>query len=300
MMQRPRPPQPCPRLLATEEIVDVTRAHIKSLHTIRNDLVRDVRIQDATFASVVRPLANAQHAIEDVSGMIAVLGYASPDASARNAAEEARSLWNEAFSDFSDRHDVYLLLQAVQNRGEALDPESGKYLDELLTDFVRCGHGKLPPEGILEYVTRRNSIDKLRSEFTRNVRNASGGIWFSRTELQGVLEQDISRFHAAGKARTDKPSDKAKAWFVTLSKHDVTAILQYGEDPEVRRRVYLANNSKLAENIPIFKEVISLRDTNARQLGYASHAAYRLELLRGSISSWKILNKFSCQREHKR
>jgi metallopeptidase MepB len=286
MMQRPRPPQPCPRLLATEEIVDVTRAHIKSLHTIRNDLVRDVRIQDATFASVVRPLANAQHAIEDVSGMIAVLGYASPDASARNAAEEARSLWNEAFSDFSDRHDVYLLLQAVQNRGEALDPESGKYLDELLTDFVRCGHGKLPPEGILEYVTRRNSIDKLRSEFTRNVRNASGGIWFSRTELQGVLEQDISRFHAAGKARTDKPSDKAKAWFVTLSKHDVTAILQYGEDPEVRRRVYLANNSKLAENIPIFKEVISLRDTNARQLGYASHAAYRLEKRLAKTTAW--------------
>lgn len=286
MTRYPVPPQPCPKLIATEDIVDATKAHIQSLHTTRDEIVRSVKIEDATFENVVKPLANAQHAIEDSSGMIAVLRYASPDASARKAADEARNLWNKAFSEFSDRHDIYLLLQAVKNRNEALDAESEKYLDELLDDFLRCGHGCLTAEGVLEFVTRRNSIHKLRSEFTRNVRNASGGVWFSETELEGVLEQDLSCFHATGKARTDKPIDDTKAWFVTLSKHDVIAVLQYAKDANVRQRVYLANHSKLAENLPIFKEVISLRDANARQLGYKSHAAYRLEKRLAKTSKW--------------
>jgi len=286
MTQRPRPPQPCPRLIPTEDIVELTRAQIESLHTVRNEIVRDVKIEDATFENVVRPLANAQHAIEDSSGMIAVLRYASPDASARKAAEEARNLWNKAFSEFSDRHDVYLSLQAVKNRHEKLDAESEKYLDELLIDFERCGHGRLTPEETTEYVTRRNTIDKLRSEFTRNVRNASGGIWLSKVELEGVLEQDIFRFQAAGEGRTDKPADSTKTCFVALSKHGTTAILQYGTNARTRKRVYLANHSKLVENLPISKEVISLRDANARQLGYPSHATYRIETRLAKTTDW--------------
>jgi metallopeptidase MepB len=186
----------------------------------------------------------------------------------------------------SGRHDVYLLLQAVKDRDEALDAESAKYLDGLLSDFVRCGHGRLTPGGILEYVTRRNTIDKLRSDFTRNVRNALGGIWFSKAELEGVLEQDLSRFHTAGDAQTDKPIDISKNLFVSLNKHDVDAVLQYGKNSDVRRRVYSANHAKLAENLPIFKEVISLRDANARQLGHASHAAYRLENRLAKTTTW--------------
>lgn len=286
MAQRLQPPQLCPSLPAAGDILNITKAQIVFLHTVRNEIVKDVKIEDAAFENVVRPLANAQHSIEDSSGMIAVLRYASPDASARKAAEEARTLWNKAFSEFSDRHDVYLLLQAVRDRHEALGAESEKYLHELLTDFERCGHGRLTPGETKEYVTRRNTIDKLRSEFTRNVRNASGGIWFSKPELEGLLEQDLARFYAAGEGRTDKPVDSTKTWFVALSKHATTAVLQYGTNAETRKRVYLANNSKLSENLPILKEIISLRDANARRLGYASHAAYRIETRLAKTTDW--------------
>jgi metallopeptidase MepB len=286
MTQRPKPPQPCPKLTAVENIVEVTKAHIESLHKVRNDIVRDVQIEDATFEDVIRPLADAQHAIEDTSGMIAVLRYASPDSEVREAAEEARNLWNKAFSEFSDRHDFYLLLQAVKDRNEALDAESAKYLEDLLSDYVRCGHGRLTSKDVHEYVIRRNNIDKLRNEFTMNARNNSEGIWFSETELKGVLEQDLSRFRAAADAQTKNPLGHSQACYVALNKHNVTAILQYGDNSEVRRRVYLANNSKLADNLPIFKEVITLRDANARQLGFASHAAYRIETRLAKTTRW--------------
>ncbi|KAI5253395.1 zincin [Aureobasidium subglaciale] len=147
-MKRRQPPQTYPQLVATDEILSLTKHHIETLRKARNDIVRDVTPQNATFENVVRPLINAQHTIEDSSGMITVLRYASPDTATRKAAEVARDLWNEAFSEFSDRQDIYILIQAVKNRAEPLDPESTRYPEELLADFVRCGHGVPTREGI--------------------------------------------------------------------------------------------------------------------------------------------------------
>jgi metallopeptidase MepB len=151
---------------------------------------------------------------------------------------------------------------------------------------VRCGHGRLTPKDVHEYVTRRNEIDKLRSEFTRNVRHNSEGIWISETELEGVLEQDLSRFRAAADAQTGKSLNDSQACYVALNKHNITTMLQWANDSKVRKRVYLANNSKLASNLPIFKKVITLRDANARHLGFASHAAYRLETRLAKTTRW--------------
>lgn len=286
-MQHQTPPQQCPRLIPTDEILTLTEQHINTLRTARNNIVKDITPSTATFLTVVKPLAEAQHSIEDFFGMIAMLRYASPDANARAAAEQARSLWNLAFSEFADRSDVYILLQAVKDRNEDLDAESAKYLDELLADFVRCGHGVLDPEGIAEYVARRNKIDKLRAEFTRNVRNCEQGIWLSESELEGVLDQDIARFRNAGENQPDRDSsDGNKTCFVALNKHDVGAVLQYATNSEVRKRMYIAHAAKLPENLSIFDEALRLRDLNARQLGYKSHAAFRLEKRLAKTTQW--------------
>ncbi|KAH0272722.1 peptidase family M3, partial [Aureobasidium melanogenum] len=286
-MQHQIPPQQYPQLIPTDKILTLTEQHINTLRTARNNIVKDITLSTATFLTVVKPLAEAQHSIEDSFGMIAMLRYASPDANARAAAEQARSLWNLAFSEFADRSDVYILLQAVKDRNEDLDAESAKYLDELLADFVRCGHGVLDAEGIAEYVARRNKIDELRAEFTKNVRNCEQGIWLSEYELEGVLEQDITRFRNAGaKQPRRNSSDGNKTCFVALNKHDVGAVLQYATNSEVRKRMYIAHAAKLPENLSIFDEVLRLRDLNARQLGYKSHAAFRLEKRLAKTTQW--------------
>ncbi|KAI5273138.1 zincin [Aureobasidium subglaciale] len=285
-MERRQPPQPYPPLVATDEILSLTKHHIETLRKARDDIVRNVTPQDATFENMVRPLINAQHTVEDCSGMIAVLRYASPDIATRKAAEVARGLWNEAFGEFSDRQDIYILLQAVKDRDEPLHPESTRYLEELLADFVRCGHGILTRGGISEYVTRRAAIDELRGEFTKNVRSASGGIWFSEDELDGILDQDFLRFRAAGKTQVDDNITDSRTCFVSLNKHDINTVLQYAKSADTRRRAYITNSSKLPKNLPIFKEVILLRDKSARQLGYTSHAAYRLEKRLAKNTDW--------------
>lgn len=59
------PPQPCPDLIAQDEIIPITIRNINKLRETREKVVRDVSVQAATYKNVVQPLADAEHTIED-------------------------------------------------------------------------------------------------------------------------------------------------------------------------------------------------------------------------------------------
>lgn len=220
-------PQACPKLIAQDEIVPLTRGNIDKLREVREKVVRNVSLQAATYKSVVTPLADAQHAIEDSYGVMEMLKYAAPDDRTRQASEEANHLWDLAWSEFNNDHDVYLLLQAVKDRNKDLEAEHAKYLDELLADFLRCGHGRLPYEGIADFLERRNRIDSLRNEYTRNIREASGGMWFAEADLDGVPywsktdPDSVTLRSLHNERKTTRDSDDC---FVKLTYSDFSAV----------------------------------------------------------------------------
>lgn len=125
MAHQRSPPQACPKLIAQDEIVPLTRGNIDKLREVREKVVRNVSLQAATYKSVVTPLADAQHAIEDSYGVIEMLKYAAPDDRTRQASEEANHLWDQAWNEFNNDHNVYLLLQAVKDRNKDLEAERG-------------------------------------------------------------------------------------------------------------------------------------------------------------------------------
>lgn len=123
MAHQRSPPQACLKLIAQDKIFPLTRGNIDKLREVREKVFRNVSLQAATYESVVTPLADAQHAIEDSYGVIEMLKYAAPDDRTRQASEEANHLWDQAWSEFNNDHDVYLLLQAVKDRNMHLEAE---------------------------------------------------------------------------------------------------------------------------------------------------------------------------------
>ncbi|KXH39139.1 peptidase family M3 [Colletotrichum salicis] len=88
-----------------------------------------------------------------------------------------------------------------------------------------------------------------------------------------------------GGGRDDVPEERGKR-FVTLERADYDAVLRYVRDPETRRRVYVAFDNRFPDNMPLFKEMLILRDENARMLGYGSHAEFRVERRVGPSTGW--------------
>ena len=91
---------------------------------------------------------------------------------------------------------------------------------------------------------------------------------FDREELAGVPEDLVNSLEESdGKL---KVTTKYPHFFPVTRKCRV---------PTTRRRMNVAFNSRcMKENTPILEELVELRQKHAELLGYASHAAYILEV----------------------
>ncbi|KAJ9148665.1 Metallopeptidase [Pleurostoma richardsiae] len=276
-------PQMPPKVLSAAELIPTMRNILREQAAARDAVVRTVSPSSATFANSIKPLIDVENRTQGEIAVIAMLRYASPDQAAREASDEAIGLLHEFESDFTAREDLYHIIKAVKDKAEDLDPESVKYLDQLLLDFTRCGQGRLSQDDIKLYLAGRNHIDSLRREYNRNIRNDDEGVWFSPEELDGVPEPDLARFQDG--SGTEEP-DKEGLKFVRFTRADVNAVLQYAKSPITRKKLYVANENKLPQNVDLFKEVIVRRDQNARLLGYPSHAAFRLEARVAKSPAW--------------
>jgi metallopeptidase MepB len=264
-------------MISAEEIIPTTKRILEEFRAVRNAVSQSVIPSTACFENVVQPLIDVENRVQGELGVIAMLRYATPDQAAREASDEAVRLMGESDAEFTAREDLYLLIKAVTDKAEHLDVEAAKFLATTLTDFRRCGHGVLNGDQIKSYLNTRNEIDNLRSEFNRNIRDEGGGLWCSLEELDGVPEEDISLF---------PEGDEKGTRFVPFRKAELESIMKYARNPLTRKKMYVGDAHKLAQNLSIFRDVIIRRDQNARLLGYGSHAAYRLEKRVAKSPAW--------------
>ncbi|KAF5510323.1 Saccharolysin [Colletotrichum siamense] len=256
---------------------------IKEQSDTWNHVAATIDPASATFDTAIRPLINVDNETQGRIAVIAMLRYASPDQLAREASDAAIGLLRQWDSERVARKDFYHLLKAVEDKAEEVHFEDAKFLKSNIQQFTRGGHGRLDQDQVAVYLNRRNQIDELRQQYNRNYRNDDGGIWLSLDELEGVPAEDLARFLSRQHSTEASTKDKA---FVRFTRADVNAVLQYATTPSSRKRVYVANERKVPENVDLFKQVIDLRDENARLLGYESHAAFRLEARVAKTTTW--------------
>ena len=67
-----------------------------------------------------------------------------------------------------------------------------------------------------------------------------------------------------------------------------TLLCNFARNPATRKKVSFRNSTRLARNVDLFQEVILKRDENARLLGYASHAAFRIERHVAKSADWVV------------
>lgn len=280
VLQMGRPPQPLPKMFSTEDIIPKTKTVLNELRAVWNLVAESVTPSSACFENAIQPLIDVENQTQGTLGVVTMLRYASPDPAARAASEAAVGLMSACSSELTVRDDLYRIVTAVKDRHEDLGPEAAKYLDILLTDFTRCGHGRLDADQVKQYLDKRNEIDALRRDFTRNIRECDDGMWLSLEELEGVPQAEIDRF-SKGK---EGPNEGMLC--IRTQSADPDLIMRHATNPRTRKRVYLAEMAGLEKNVDLLREIILKRDENARLLGYSSHAAFRLERRVAKTVEW--------------
>ncbi|KAK7726088.1 hypothetical protein SLS53_009541, partial [Cytospora paraplurivora] len=266
------PPQPLPRMLAANEIVPTMERIIANRKAVHEAVANTVMPETASFQNVIRPWLEAEDRDAGIWQVIDMYRYAAPDQATRDAAEEATRLMSERGFDHVLRRDLYLLVKGASERDDAPDEESKKAVSRLLREFEDVGHGKLSPEQRKKYLETRKEIDRLCQMFNQNLREKTEGIWFKPEELSGVAPSELEGFEVG-----TEPHNLGKVFIDFSKRADRNLVSRYADNPETRERLHINNENKLAENVPLFRDIVILRDQNARLLGYKSHAEKRLQ-----------------------
>jgi len=261
------PPQAPPTFTGTpESVIEDTKRMLAKSKKITDDIVAQVSAQEATFNKVVLPIARDENQQTLQAHILGFYQSVSTDQALRDASTEAEKLMDDYGIEASMREDIFQLVDAALRRGEKLDPESRRLLEKEHKSYVRNGLNipAGPQRDRFKEIKKR--LSQLGIIFSKNLNEEKGGLWFTAEELDGVPEDVLSLLKKEG--------DK---YWLTFKYPDLFPTLKYAKNAATREKVFVANENKCNQNVPLFREAIVLRDEAARLLGYPNHAAFRIE-----------------------
>ncbi|KAI1760062.1 Metalloprotease [Hypoxylon sp. FL1150] len=269
------PPQAPPTFTGTKEsIISDAKAACEASRSLLDKLVAEVPTDKATFASVLAPMAVDENESQLSTRILSFYQYVSPDTDLRNASTEAEKHMDEFSIECNMRDDVYALVeaafQAQKSKEPDLDPESLRLLEKERKSYIRYGLGI--PQGTKRdrFKDIKKRLSQIAILFQKNLNEENGGVWLTLEELDGVPSDVVNGLERGGLGNEGLLK-------LTFKYPDLFPALKFAKNPETRKKVFIANENKTDENVPLFKEAILLRDEAARLLGYPNHAAYRIE-----------------------
>jgi metallopeptidase MepB len=268
------PPQLPPTFTATPAaLVERTKQLIQASRELQDKVVAQVTHDKATFDNVLLPLVHDENKLGDETNVICFYQAVSTDQAVRDASTEAQNLFNEFDIESSTREDVFRLVEAALARKDAsLDPESQRLLEKTHRGFIQ--YGLAIPAGAQRdrFKEIKKRLSQIETTFQKNLNEETGGLWFSLDELEGVPVDVLS-----GLKRGEAGSEHEGQLWLTFKYPDIFPTFRHAVSADVRRRLFVANENKCPENVPLFREAVVLRDEAARLLGYPNHATFRIE-----------------------
>jgi len=243
-----------------------TKEMLAQSKKVTDDVVGQIAERDATFQNVLLPMVHDENLQTLKAHILGFYQSVSTEQALRDASTEAEKLMDEYSIEAAMREDVFKLVDAALKKGDKLDPESQRLLEKEHKAFVRNGLDipAGPKRDRFKEIKKR--LSQLGIAFSKNLNEEKGGLWLTADELNGVPEDVLSLLKKEG-----------DNYWLTFKYPDLFPTLKYATDSATRQKVFVSNENKCNQNVPLFREAIILRDEAARLLGYSNHAAFRIE-----------------------
>jgi metallopeptidase MepB len=238
--------------------------------SIQDGIVKQLSKDTANFKNTILPVALDDNKMAIETHIIGFYQAVSTDQKLRDASTEAEKLLDDFGIEAAMRQDVFDLVDAVAQKKESLDPESKRLLEKDHKSYIRNGLGipAGPQRDRFKEIKKR--LSEISIVFQKNLNEEQGGLWFTLEELDGVPEDLVSSL------KKGEGENEGKVW-LTFKYPDLFPTLKYATSAKTRQEVFVANENKCNQNVPLFKEAVLLRDEAARMLGYHNHAEFRIE-----------------------
>ena len=239
-------PVQAPPIFTYDEATLVTRALnlCNSSRDLLNKIVSEVTPETATFENVILPIAINDNQAALLNRILGFFQHVSTNSGLRNASSKAEQKMEDYGIEAGMREDIYKLVEAVYKRGEKLDPESQRLLEKERKGYISAGLGIPAGEKRDRFKEIQKRLSRLAIQFSKNLNEGTGGIWFTKEELDGVPDKVLERFEKGTGEREGKMR-------MTFKYPDYLPVLQHAKKNEMRLTILLEHENNVSITLDI-------------------------------------------------
>ncbi len=231
----------------------------------------------ATFDNTIAALDLSGDLLGRISGVFFNLLEANTSAEMQKIAQEVSPMLTAFSNDLYLDPALFNRVKYVKENSKDLTPEQQILLDKTYKAFIRQG-ANLSTEDKEKFREISMKLSTLSLKFSENVlssTNAYSKLITDPKELAGIPETAVALAQEKAKAKGQE------GWMFDLSYPSFSAILTYADNRELRKELYMNYNTRAFnnefDNQELIKEILTLRHSIARLLGYKDYASYVLE-----------------------
>lgn len=260
-----RPEHIAPAIATLGEALDKALAHSTAAQT------------PATWEDVVEPLEKELERFSRAWSAVGHLQSVVDTPALRQAYNEALPGVTARFIALSQNEALFAKYQAIaaSKAFSSLSEERQRLVKRELRDFHLSG-ADLPEEKRQQVKTIAERLSLLSQKFSENILDATDAFEYlvtDESELAG-LPEDVKALFAQQAQQVGKDG-----WRITLQYPSYLPVMQYADNRALREKLYRAFATRAAEfdggkfdNTPIINEILTLRDQEAKLLGFANYA----------------------------
>ncbi|GAA4470126.1 M3 family metallopeptidase [Nibrella saemangeumensis] len=233
-----------------------------------------------TFENTIVALERAGEQVSKVSAVMFNLNSSETSPELQAIVREASPLLTEYGNDISLNEKLFARVKAVYEQRDKLklDTESKMLLEKSYKGFARNG-ANLSPADKEKYREISKELSQLSLKFGENVLSETNEYMLEITDEKDLA--GLPDFAREAAKQTAKQKGKA-GWVFTLQAPSYLPFMQYAENRDLRKRLFLAYNSRGFQNNKnnneqTIQRLVQLRYDRAKLMGYNTHADYMLE-----------------------
>lgn len=238
-------------------------------------------VENPNFKNVIEALERSGKLVNVISSIFFNLNSSATNDEMQALAQELSPMLTAYGNDIMLDEKLFQQVKAVYDNkaNETLNAEEAYLLEKTYKGFVRNG-ANLNEKDKATLKKWSTQLSKLTLTFQQNVLSDANQFELHLTDEKDLAGLPEGVIEAA--AMTAEAKGKDKGWVFNLDYPSYIPFMQYSENRELRKKMFLAFGSKAFHdneynNEGVLKEISKLRHDKAQLLGYKSHADFVLE-----------------------
>jgi oligopeptidase A len=241
----------------------------KLLNSNKKNIEKLLNITDKTYMNFVKPLEMME---ENLNLFFTPLSHIN----AVNNSEKTQEVYAQALpiitkysTELSQNLEIYKAYKEIQKK-ETLNTQQARVLELNILNFELSG-ANLDEKTKSRLQEINIKLSELSNNFSQNLLDATNAyekIIVQEKDIEGIPQSEIAnaKFEEDGKTK----------YRFTLQMPSYIAYMTYGKNRSIREEIYKAYVSRAPQNGKIIEELLSLRDEEAKLLGFKNYATLSL------------------------